>query len=341
MTAGTSNLTTSPSTPCRSRTRPWPGTDVRSAGGTGRRLAIVIAVLLVLAMSNIRRGLRALGLATALVVLLGACASEAPDQAQVVTAAPTAVPTTPPLTVPTETPVPTATAIPEPTATPLPAPTAEPTPAVEPTPVPAATAEPATAESEPEPTAGPAEVAPTATPVPAPTEAPTPLPTPIPTATVEATEPDLTATGVDPVPATDTTPTAVVVVTSNEPPLECYDPVISIYRAFVDGVDSLSFEGGRVTCIGAATNGVSAARSYRHLSGLVISRNNNYIFNSAGTGYINFSGAVHFCINGQASSAPIQSETVPSLLNVIEAEIQRQVAQGATGPTSFSGSAQC
>lgn len=291
-------------------------------------------------MSNIRRGVRALGLVAALVVLLGACASEAPDQAQVITDAPTAVPTTPPLTVPTETPVPTAIPVPEATATPIPTPTAEPTPTVEPTPAPTATAAPAAAESEPEPTAAPAEVAPTATAVPVPTEAPTPLPTPIPTATAEATEGD-TPVGVDPVPATDPTATAVVVVTSNEPPLECYDPVISIYRAFVDGVDSLSFEGGRVTCIGAATNGVSAARSYRHLSGLVISRNANYIFNSAGTGYINFSGAVHFCINGQASSAPIQSATVPSLLNVIEAEIQRQVAQGATGPTAFSGTAQC
>ena len=289
--------------------------------------------------------MRLVGLATAIARLLAACGSDAAEQqAQVVTEAPTAIPTTPPLEVPTVTPVPAPAATPIPTSTPTPAPAPTETPSVAPTAEP--TAAPvetsadadtdASADTAPEPTAAPA---PTATPEPAETPTATPIPTPIPTATPETAE-DLG--GVDPVPAsnTDPTPTAVI-VTSNEPPLECYDPVIAIYRAFVDGVDSLSFEGGRVTCIGAATNRVSAARSYRHLSGLVVSRNNNYIFNSAGTGYINFSGQIHFCLNGQASSAPIQSATVPSLLNVIEAEIQRQVAQGAVGPASFSGTSVC
>jgi len=304
------------------------------------RLAIVNMVLLVLTMSNLGRCLRAVFLAAAVALAVGACSSDGTENAQqVATLAPTAVPTTPPLTVPTVTPIPTPTPVPEATATPVPSPTAAPTATPEPEPTataaPVTSAEDSTSDtSEPAPTA-----APTATPAPAPTEAPTPLPTPIPTATPEAGDSD-TPAGVEPLSTTETTPTAVV-VTAGEPPLECYDPVIAIYRAFVDGVDSLSFDGGKVTCVGAATNRVSAARSYRHSSDLVISRNNNYIFNSDNTGYINFSGAVHFCLNGQASSAPIQSATVPSLLNVIEAEVLRQLGQGATGPSSFSGTSQC
>jgi len=117
---------------------------------------------------------------------------------------------------------------------------------------------------------------------------------------------------------------------------------VQVYRAFVDGVDDLSFEGGRVYCGGAGTNAVSAARSYRHASGLIIQRNADYIFNDAGTAYIPYSGSVHFCMNGQPASAPVRADTVPALLVVIDNEAQRQLAQGASGPAAFTGSSsQC
>jgi hypothetical protein len=132
------------------------------------------------------------------------------------------------------------------------------------------------------------------------------------------------------------------VTTSGEPPLECYDQQVRVYRAYVEGVDDLSFENGRVFCAGAGTNAVAAAASYRHSTGLVVSRNGDFIFNEAGTAYIPYSGSIHFCLNGQPTSAPVVADTVPSLLVVIDAEAQRQVAQGATGPAVFTPSgAQC
>ena len=136
-------------------------------------------------------------------------------------------------------------------------------------------------------------------------------------------------------------PTAVAATTTGEAPLECFDRQIGVYRAFVDGVDELAFENGRVFCSGAGSNAVSAAASYRHSTGLVISRNADFIFNGDGT-YTNYSGLVHFCVDGQAASAPFSAATVPSLLVVIDAEAQGRVTQGAVGPASFSGAgAQC
>lgn len=129
-----------------------------------------------------------------------------------------------------------------------------------------------------------------------------------------------------------------MVVPSGEPPLECYDPQIQLYRAHVDGVDGLSFDGGKVTCVGAGTNGVSAPRSYRHSTGLVMQRGADFVFNDDGTAYIPYSGLLYFCLNGQPASAPVVADTIPALLIVIRDEAQRQVAQGAVGPTNFTAS---
>lgn len=304
-------------------------------------LAIVVAVLQVLTMSNMNRRVLLVVVSASLTLLLAACGSGGADQAQVDSVAATAVPTTPPLTVPTVTPLPTPTlaALAVPTSTPVPAPTAAPTatpaPTLEPDPSPTVVS-----DAAPAPTTAPETPAPTAT-VAAEAEAvATPTAVPTPTAGVpegEGTPPiaaDATST---PVPEA---PTAVVVA-SGEPPIECYDPGLGIYRGYVDGVDALSF-GGRVECTGAGTNAVSAARSYRHSSGLVVSRNANFRFNDAGTGYINYSGSMHFCMSGQAAVAPIVADTVPALLLVIEGEAQRQLAQGATAPVGFTGSgSQC
>lgn len=81
---------------------------------------------------------------------------------------------------------------------------------------------------------------------------------------------------------------------------------------------------------------MAAAKSYRHSSGLVVQRNGDFIFNEAGTAYIPYSGTMHFCVNSQPSSAPLVAETVPSLLVVIDSEAQRQLAQGAVGPATFT-----
>jgi len=267
-----------------------------------------------------------------MVLLLAACASDAPEQAQVAVVPPTAVPTTAPLSAPTATPfpAPTSTALPAATSTPVPPPAATPTlaPAVTPT-------QEATAAS---PTTTTADAAPAPTELPTATvaaevvETPTAVPTSTPEvpATEEAPEPEPTPTLVP------VTPTVVAVV-SGEPPLECYDQTVKVYLGFVDGVDALSFEGGRVYCSGAGTNAVSAAASYRHSSGLVIQRNADYIFNEGGTAYIPYSGTVHFCLEGQPASAPIRAETVPALLVIIDSEAQRQLAQGATAPAGFTG----
>ena len=137
------------------------------------------------------------------------------------------------------------------------------------------------------------------------------------------------------------TPTAVV-ATTDEAPLECFDRAVQVYRAFVEGVDEISFEGGRVFCSGAGANAVSAALSYRHSSGLIVQRNADFIFEEGSTAYIPYSGSVHFCVNGQPSSAPVRADTVPALLIVIDNEAQRQVAQGAIGPNAFTaGGSQC
>lgn len=219
--------------------------------------------------------------------------------------------------------------VPEATPTPLPEPTVAATAVPEATltatlPVPTPTT---STEAPPAPTAAPTVV--DATEV---LETPTPLPT---SPTVEQPEAEPS-----PTPVAET-PTAVV-ATSGEPPLECFDRDVQVYRAFVDGVDALSFEGGRVFCSGAGTNAVSAAASYRHSSGLIVQRNADFIFNETSTAYIPYSGSLHFCMNGQPASAPVRADTVPALLVVIDAEAQRQLAQGATGPASFTGSgAQC
>lgn len=288
-------------------------------------MAIVDTVLLVMTMLNIdRRGL-IVGLAASMILLLAACGSEAPEQAQEVAVAPTSIPTTAPLSVPTVTPVPapTATALPAPTPTPLPAPTAAPTTPATPTLEPAASPT-SSADASPASTA-----APTATVAAEVIETPTPAPTP----TVE--EPEATST-----PAAET-PTAVV-VSSGEPPLECYDRTAQVYRGFVDGVDALSMEAGRVYCAGAGTNGVSAAGSYRHSSGLIVSRNADYRFKDDGSGYIPYSGSMHFCVSGQPTSAPFVADTVPALLVLIDSEAARHLAQGAVGPTAFTGNgSQC
>lgn len=306
-------------------------------------------MLLLGLLLNVDRRTLTLVLGVALVLSVGACGSEPAPQPQIVAAAPTSVATTAPLTAPSATPtvVPTATATPVPAA-PSPVPTSVPTPTAAPTatsvpptstPVPsqAAVAE-TTPVSEDESNVEPA-VEPTVL-----IETPTPVPTATPTLTpaepeVEgdslAVEPDATETPLENVP------TAVVVV-SGEPPIECYDAVINLYRGFVDGVDALAFEGGRVQCGAAASTTVTASRSYRHSSGLVVQRNANYIFDESGTGYVPYSGAMHFCSNGQPASVLIRAETVPSLLVVIDSEARRQIAQGVTGPVTFSeAGAQC
>ena len=287
-------------------------------GGIG----IVETMLLVLVMSHLNRRAVIVTFCVATVLLLSACGSEGGDQAQVDSAAPIAVPTTPPLEVPTPTPSPvpspTSIALPAVTSTPLPAPTVAPTtaptPTVDPAPSPTTAAEAAPAASDAEPTV--AAAAPTA--AADPTEVPTPLPT------QAAAQPEAEA------------PTAVVAA-SGEAPLECYDRDVQVYRAHVDGVDALSFEEGRVFCSGAGTNAVSAANSYRHSSGIVVERAADFILNDAGTSYIPYSGSLHFCVNGQPASAPVVADTVPSLLVVIDAEAQSQVAQGATAPAAFTG----
>ncbi len=276
-------------------------------------------------------------------LLVVACGSDAGEAAQVVPATPTAIATTAPLSLPT--PAPTSTLVPVSEV----APTAQPTPTTQPT----STAQ-ATPTTQPTPTVEPA---PTAT-VAADAE---PLPdsatasatveaiarqTPVPTPTAEELETAVDASGPDAGADADSTPVAqdptAVAVVSGEAPLECYDTQVQIYRAFVEGVDVLSFEGGRVYCSGAGSSAVSAARSYRHASGLIVNRNADYMFNDAGTGYIPYSGSVHFCLNGQPASAPVVADTVPALLVVIEGEVQRQVAQGAIGPSEFTAAgSQC
>lgn len=255
-------------------------------------------------------------------LLLAACGSEASEQAQVVAATATPIATTAPIAVPTATPDPTPTAVPQATPTPLPTPV--PPPTLVPTALPTLAPPPSTAVAEPAPA--------TADVLETPTAAPTPLPTAAPEPTVAVED----ASGSDSVPTPSVTVTAVAAV-SGEPPLECYDAEVQVYRAFVDGVDVLSFEGGRVYCSGAGTDEVSAAGSYRHSSGLVVSRNADYIFDDAGTAYIPYSGSVHFCMSGQAASAPVRADTVPALLIVIDNEAQRQIAQGASRPLAFSG----
>lgn len=265
-------------------------------------------------MFNVSRRASVVTVLASLILLLAACTSDGVEQARVVAVTPTALATTPPLSVPTETSTPD----------PAPAPAAELTS----TPQPAAAAALSTATVEPSPVA---TVSPTATAEAAVIESPTPAPT----STAEAPEPeeDPSAPDATPEPAA---PTAVVA--SGELPLECYDAQVQVYRAYVDGVDALSFEGGRVSCRGAGTNAVSAAGSYRHSSGLIVQRNADFLFTDDGNAYIPYSGSLHFCLNGQPASAPFRADTVPSLLIVIDNEARRQVAQGATGPASFSDS---
>ena len=291
-------------------------------------VGIVDRVLLVLFLSNVSRRVVLVVLGTCIVLFMAACGSEAADQAQALSVAPTSLPTTPPLSAPTVAPAPAPTALPTAAPTPTSVPTALPTPTAVPTSPTVAAAPSATAVSE----AAPAEVEPTVEAIAEPTavvETPTVVPTPLPTPTVA--EPDPT-----PTPLAET-PTPVVVV-SGEPPLECYDAIIKLYRGFVEGVDALAFEGGRVFCGGAASSTVTASRSYRHSSGLVVQRNANYIFNDEGTAYIPYSGAMHFCTNGQPASAPIVADTVPALLVVIDNEARVQIAQDASGPTTFTSS---
>jgi len=282
---------------------------------------------------------RALIVAVLALLILASCGSEDPEQAQVVAETPTAIPTTPPVAVPTSTPIPppTPTPIPPPptaTALPTPPPTALPPPTVAPTTAPAPTV-------AADPTAIPvAEVQP------APEVIETP--TPIPTATTEAPP---AGVGVPPTdsqadagaqPTTVTEAPTAVVASSGETPLECFDRDVQVYRALVDGVDVLTFEGGRVYCSGAGTAAVSAAASYRHSSGLVIQRNGDYIIDNATGGYIPYSGTVHFCVGGQSSTASVRADTVPQLLIVIDNETARLVGQGARGPASFtSNGSQC
>ena len=294
-------------------------------------------------MSKMVRRALTLTLGTSALLLAASCSSEPIEQTQIAVVPPTAVATTAPVAMPTAppptaTPAPTATAVPAaPTSTPAPTPTAAPTAEAPPAPTtePTSAAAPADDAVAADPTATPtADPAPTPTPTVA-VETPTETPTPAETDEVAATptaEPSPTAEASD----------ASAVATSGEPPLECYDQQVRVYRAYVEGVDDLSFEGGRVFCAGAGTNAVAAAASYRHSTGLVISRNGDFIFNEAGTAYIPYSGSIHFCLNGQPASAPVVAETVPSLLVLIDAEAQRQVAQGATGPAVFTPSgAQC
>lgn len=249
--------------------------------------------------------------------LITGCGSQTTDSAQVDLVEPTAIPTTAPLVAPTATPVPT----PAPTATPLPpAPTATPAPTETPVPTvaPAPTSPPPTPVSEP--TSAEPTVAPEATPTPEPTSVPAETPVPE------------TPTGV----ATETP------VPSGEPSVECYDREVQLDRALVEGVDVVTFEGGKVYCVGAGTNAVSAARSYRLSSGLVVQRTADFIFDETGTGYIPYSGIMHFCLDGQPASAPIRANSLPELFLVTDAEAQRQISQGATPPTLFTNNgAQC
>ncbi|MEM7091661.1 MAG: hypothetical protein AAF567_01565 [Actinomycetota bacterium] len=293
-------------------------------------------MLLVLPVLNVARRWRPFGIvlgALVLVLLASACSSdpqELAQQTQVVSVTPSPVPTTPPLVVPTPSPVPT----PEPVIVPGTTPTPVPTPTVAPTVEPTPTADPAgdaaaSSDSAPEPTATAAAE-------------PELTATPIPTATPEPEgDGDTAAAEATPEPTTEPTaeaetPTAVVVA-SGEAPLECYDTVVEVYRAYVEGVDTVSFEAGRVYCTGAGTNSVSAARSYRHTSGLIVQRNGDFILNDAGTGYTPYSGTMFFCVDGQGASSPITSNTVPTLLIVIDNEAARLVAEGATPPASFDG----
>lgn len=254
-------------------------------------------------------------------LLLAACGSGAGEQARVVSVPPTSVATTAPLSVPTAIPVPAprSAPLPELTSTPPPTPTVAPAPTA-PTldPAPSPTTASDTAPPPDATTATGAEII----------ETPTPVPTP----TAEEPEPEADVS--TPVAAT---PTAVVVA-SGEPPLECWDRDVQLARAFVESIDDLSFEGGRVYCTGAAANGVSAARSYRHSSGLVVQRHADFIFNDAGTGYIPYSGSLHFCMNGQPASAPVRADTLLALFVVIDNEAQRELAQGAVGPAAFTAS---
>lgn len=294
-------------------------------------------------MSNMHRRGLIVALGASMALLLAACGSAAGEQAQVVSVTPTSVATTAPLSVPTptpepvaETPVPQATPTFIPTATVVPAPSAAPTPPIEAATTETVTSELAATEVPGETDTGEVDAAEVV-------ETPTAAPTAVPTPTVQPTasaEDGAGADGADseptPTPAAET-PTAVV-TSSGEAPLECYDRDSGVYRAHVEGVDSLSFEGGRVYCSGAGTG----SGSYRHASGLIITRNGDFIFNEAGTAYIPYSGTVHFCRNGQPATAPVQAETVPALLVVIDAETHRQIAQGATAPAAFTGSgAQC
>lgn len=277
------------------------------------------------------------------VLFLAACSSDAADDGALVAAVgPTAVPTTAPIAQPTATPVPTPSLPDAPTPLPVPDSTATPVPTATVAPTPTVVETAPTAEAAPTP-----EAAPEATPAPTATAAPVIAdPTAVPAATATPTgqtvDPSagVDPTAVDPDSGTDpvaANPTAVPVVPTGEAPLECFDRQLGIYRAFVDGVDEISFEGGRVFCNGAGTNAVSAAASYRHSTGLVVSRNADFVLNDAGTGYTNHSGLIHFCIDGQPSSVPFEAATVPSMLIIIDGTAQGQVAQGAVGPASFTG----
>ena len=294
-------------------------------------VTIVLGVLLVLRLSSMRR----LAVAGLVLLLIGCAGSDDVEPTQVAAVAPTSVPTTPPLEVPTVTPVPTPTSAPVPaaTATPLPVPTATlvPAPTATAAPEPTTAAADSGADAAPEPTSAPDPTA-----VPTAVETPTPIPTstPIPTPTPEQGDDPAVGTGVPPV---SESPTAVV-APSGGLPLECYDRNVQVYRGFVEGIDSLSFEIGRVYCNASTNAGVSAARSYRHQSGLVVQRSADFLFNSSGTGYINYSGFIHFCLNGQAENAPIVADTVPQLLIVIDNETRNQIAQGAVAPGSFTAS---
>lgn len=277
----------------------------------------------------------ALGLGVALVA--GACGADSSEQAQVVAVTPTPfqqalVPTTAAVTVPTPVPSPTPVVLPSAVATLVPSPTAEPTP--EPTPTAVATP---TGETDvsPDPTATPIA---TAAPVPSPTTA----------AAAQSEQAEAGGTDTDEAGETESdgtegtsaagglTPTAVAA--TGEAPLECYDPVLKIYRGFVEGVDSISFEAGRVECGGAGSNDVSAARTYRHSSGLIVQRNANYILNDSGTSYVPYSGTIHFCLDGQPSSTAVVADTVPALLVVLDSQAQHQLIQGATPPAAFGAS---
>lgn len=298
-----------------------------------------------------------IGFLTFGMLLLAACGSDAADQAQVVAETPTSVPTTAPLSLPTPLPTPVPTPLPQPLPTPVS------TPLPQPTVTPVATALATTPEPEPDPTAAPSVAsAPEVEPIPDPTTTASAAPTAPTAATAVATPTVAVDTAETPTlvptavaagsetqdPASDAevdpgsvvtvveTPTAVAVA-SGEPPLECFDRDLQFPRAYIEGVDNLSFDGGTVYCTGDARDAVSVARSYRHSSGLVIQRNADFIFNETSTAYIPYSGAVHFCVNGQPGSAPVRADSVPALLVVIDTEAQRQVAQGASAPAAFTG----